>query len=107
MYTCIGAIVLVVAVALAFLSFDIVSSRYLRKVTVAAFEQYSSRMEEQWSLTSKLAFSDTISTEITGPTCCIVGGLRELGSSDLTRKQRELVVRAAMFLSPRLGGLGS
>lgn len=94
LYTCVGAIALVVAVALAFLLYDLASSRHLRKLTIAACEQYSSRMEEQWSMASKLAMSDLISSEITGPTGCIVGGLRELGASDLSRKQREVVVRA-------------
>lgn len=62
-------------------------------MTIAAVEQFAARVEEQWGLASRLAFADTVSAEITGPACCLVGGLRELDGSALTRKQRGVVVR--------------
>lgn len=78
-----GAVFIVVACLLVFLVFDVVSTRYLRSVILAAFGQYAAKTESVWALASKQAIASTLSSEIGGPASrCVLRAWRALTTDD-------------------------
>lgn len=97
----VGAVTLVLVVAVFVLALDALTNRHLTAVVISAVRQHEAKAERMWSVMGSLAYSSTIASQVADPAWSVVGGLDVLRSThDLLDLQQRVVVRTHPLPTP-------